>query len=346
MKKNNLFARIMDKDWKIVEHARIFYIISAAIIVLGLIIGLILGPRLGIDFQGGYVIEAQFSNGTLTDENRMEKAQEIIDKLEAIEDDEGNKYGIVVTEDPSFQGTGDERTIRIRFKAVGTDDYMTTAMVDIEEKLQKAVESETSPFAVQIKSGGSTSAMISGELVLNAFLAIIAASICMLIYVIFRFELASGIFAVVALLHDVAVMFVAMLLFRIEFNSTFIAAIVTIIGYSINNTLVIFDRIRENQKDPRYALHTSTQLVNLSLKETFTRTMFTSLTTLVTISALAILGVPAIRIFAIPIIVGLIAGTYSSFCISTSLWANWKDKVNVFRGRPADKKVDSKSLKA
>lgn len=181
-------------------------------------------------------------------------------------------------------------------------------------------------YSGQAKKGDSISATISGELLTNAILAISLAIVLMLVYIAFRFEVSSGLSAIVALIHDLLIMFSFMAIFHIEISSTFIAALITILGYSINNTIIVFDRIRENKKSLYYKNSTATFVANQSIKETLMRSVNTSITTLLTITMVAIIGVSAIRVFALPIIVGLLAGTFSSIFISPSVWAMWKDR--------------------
>ena len=176
-------------------------------------------------------------------------------------------------------------------------------------------------------------------LIKNAVTSVLIAAALMLMYIAWRFDFHSGLAAVLALLHDVAVMLAFMVILRdwIEMNSSFIAAALTIVGYSINDTIVIFDRIRENVKlKPEL---TRVELVNLSVRESLGRTIMTSITTLVTILALYILGVAAIKEFALPIIVGVIAGTWSSNLISGYLWA-WLEEKFPRKEKQADEDDD------
>lgn len=145
----------------------------------------------------------------------------------------------------------------------------------------------------------------------------------MLVYIALRFDFASGLAAVIGLLHDVLIMIAFMVILRsvIQMNSSFIAAMLTIVGYSINNTIVIFDRIRENNKKPAYAGMMREEVVSISVRESLGRTINTTLTTLVTIVTLYILGVDTIREFSLPIIVGILAGAYSANMINGYVWA-------------------------
>ena len=155
----------------------------------------------------------------------------------------------------------------------------------------------------------------------NAFWSVLLASALMLVYIAFRFDFNSGVAAVFGLLHDVLIMLSFMVLLRsvIQMNSSFIAAMLTIVGYSINNTIVIFDRIRENaRKTPSVP---RVDVVNQSIRECLGRTINTTLTTLITIVSLYVLGVDSIKEFALPIIIGILSGVYSANMINGYVWA-------------------------
>ena len=157
-------------------------------------------------------------------------------------------------------------------------------------------------------------------------ISVLLAAVLMLIYIAIRFDFNSGLSAVFGLLHDVLMMLSFMVIFSsvIQMNSSFIAAALTIVGYSINNTIVIFDRIRENAKKmPNVARE---EVTNISIKESLGRTICTTVTTLITIVALCILGVASIREFALPIIVGILSGVYSANMINGYVWAFLEEK--------------------
>ena len=137
-----------------------------------------------------------------------------------------------------------------------------------------------------------------------------------------------------------------MAIFHIEIGSSFIAALITILGYSINNTIIVFDRIRENQKSLYHKNSTATFIANESIRETLMRSINTSITTLLTIAMVAIIGVPSIRVFALPIIAGLLAGTYSSIFISPSVWAMWKDRKRKSPKSEKESKGEKKAVVA
>ena len=173
----------------------------------------------------------------------------------------------------------------------------------------------------------------------DAVVAVVIATICMLVYIWFRFKnIRFATSAVLALCHDVLVVAACYSLFKWSVGSTFIACMLTIVGYSINATIVIFDRIRENLKlfGNRKDL---AEVVNLSITQTFTRSINTSLTTFIMVFVLFIMGVSSIREFALPLMVGLICGTYSSVCLSGSVWYVLNKKRMEKNAKPAGKKA-------
>mgnify|MGYP000724316864 CR=1 FL=1 len=198
--------------------------------------------------------------------------------------------------------------------------------LDEREKLATAMEDN---FGVQENDITSTniSSTISSEMRSDAIVAVIIATICMLLYIWFRFkDIRFATSAVLALLHDVLVVVGFYAIARISVGNTFIACMLTIVGYSINATIVIFDRIRE---ELRYKTRTTdlAEVVNKSITQTLTRSIYTSLTTFVMVAVLFVLGVSSIREFALPLMVGIIAGAYSSVCITGALWYVMKTKL-------------------
>ena len=175
------------------------------------------------------------------------------------------------------------------------------------------------------------SAVAGKDLISNAVKALLIAFACMLVYIAIRFDFYSGVVALGALVHDVLIMCSFMVFFRGVFqaNSPFIAAVLTIVGYSINNTIIIFDRIRENAKKPGQTKMAKIDIVEMSVSATLSRTVNTTITTMITLVCLFIFGVDSIREFAFPLIVGMVAGTYSSLLLSGQVWAAWVDKINA-----------------
>ena len=171
------------------------------------------------------------------------------------------------------------------------------------------------------------SSTISSEMRNDAILAVIIATACMLLYIWFRFkDVRFAASAVIALLHDVLVVLAFYAVARISVGSTFIACMLTIVGYSINATIVIFDRIRENLGTAKKNADLA-EIANVSVTQTLSRSIFTSLTTFFMVAALFALGVTSIREFALPLMVGILCGTYSSICLAGSLWYLFRTKI-------------------
>ena len=159
----------------------------------------------------------------------------------------------------------------------------------------------------------------------------------MLVYIWFRFEFHFGVTAVAALLLDVGVMIAMVAILRLQVNSSFIAAILTIVGYAINDTIVVFDRVRENMRTITRKDMTRAELADLSVRETLPRTINTTVTTLITIVTLYIMGVSSIKEFALPIIVGLLSGVYSANMINGYVWAFLEEKRKARKAAPKTK---------
>ena len=170
------------------------------------------------------------------------------------------------------------------------------------------------------------SSTISAETRTGAVIAVLVAALCMLVYIWFRFkDIRFGASSVAALLHDVLVVLAFYAISRISVGGTFIACMLTIVGYSINATIVIFDRIRENLKSG--SRENLEEVVNRSITQTLSRSIFTSLTTFITIAALYVLGVSSIKEFALPLMVGIVCGAYSSVCLAGAMWYILRTKV-------------------
>ena len=280
--------------------------ISAGIMVLALLLSLFgMGINVGIDFSGG--MSMQYTMGEAVTQSDIEGVLNGI----GLKD-----YAV------SVQGTGKD-SINIRIKAID-EDGVQGVQASITEALQAKY-----PNAAIYGDVNYVGPVAGATLLRNAFL-------CMLIYIAIRFDFNSGAAAVLGLVHDVLIMLSFMVILRsfVQMNSSFIAAMLTIVGYSINNTIIIFDRIRENARK----MPSSTprvDVVNRSIKECLGRTINTTLTTLVTIVCLYIFGVSSIREFALPIIVGIISGVYSANMINGYVWAFLEEKKRAKKAAKA-----------
>ncbi len=289
-----------------VGKRKVFFIISVVLIVCGPVAMMINGRGEGTALN--YSLE--FSGGTTTNVTFNEEMD--IKRI----DSEVTPLVESVTGDKNVQPT----------KVVGTNQVMIkTRSLSLDERqaLNQALVDE---FGVDesLISAESISATVSSEMRKDAVVAVIVATIFMLLYIWFRFkDIRFAGSAVMALLHDVLVVLTFYAVARVSVGNTFIACMLTIVGYSINATIVIFDRIREN-------LHGRTEnleeIVNNSVTETLTRSIYTSVTTFIMVAILFIMGVSSIREFAAPLMVGIICGAYSSICVTGALWLVFKKK--------------------
>ena len=292
------------------NHSKVCLIISAAIICVALVLTIFgHGVNLGIDFEGGLSMQYDLKQAIAKGD-----VEAVLDGMNI------QSYTVTV------QGSGDNEA-NIRIKDVAQDDI---------QNIQAAFETgirEKYPDAEVVGDVNYVGPVAGATLVKNAVLSVLIAAVLMLIYIAIRFDLNSGLSAVFGLIHVVLIMLSFMVIFRavIQMNSSFIAAALTIVGYSINNTIVIFDRIRENAK--KLPTTAKEEVANLSVKESLGRTVLTTLTTLITIVALCILGVPSIREFALPIIVGILSGVYSANLINPYIWAALEEKRQARKAR-------------
>ncbi len=292
------------------KNRKVWFAVSAAVIVSGIAgmayHGATSGKifNYGIEFAGGTSTTVDFGKEYTIEE--IEK--EIIPMVSTI------------TKDSAIQATTVDESTNIVLKT-------RTLSLEEREALNAMLVKEFGVKESTITSQ-SISSTVSNEMRTDAIVAVIVACFFMLIYIRIRFkDLRFAASAIMALIHDVLVVLAAYALIRITVGNTLIACVLTVVGYSINNTIVVFDRIRENmltlkQETPA----TLYEVANVSLTQTLTRSIYTSFTTVVMVVLLFILGVPAIKEFALPLLVGMLAGTYSSLLIATQLWYTMKGK--------------------
>lgn len=281
-----------------VKHHRKFFAFSVVIIIAGMIVLGIFRLNLGIDFSSGTRLEIM--------------AKEPL--TEAVIKDELKEVGLS-TDDIVLSGEKKEIGVA-RFK----ESFSQDKIAEVKEHFAKTYGSEPNINTV--------SPVIGKELAKNAMYALIIASIGIVLYVTIRFEIYMALGAIISLLHDAFLIVAFFSLTRLEVDITFIAAVLTIIGYSINDTIVTFDRMRENMAKKR-KIKTEKELediVNGSLRQTLTRSVNTVLTVVIAVIALLLFGSESIRNFSIALLVGLVSGTYSSLFIAAQLWLVWKKK--------------------
>lgn len=192
------------------------------------------------------------------------------------------------------------------------------------EKINAITEALTAKYgSAELKNRDVVSPSTGKELARSAVWMSVLASLAILVYITFRFEFVSGVVAVLTLLQTILILCGIYSVLGIAIDTNFIAAILTVLGYAINDTIVVFDRIRENTRHAKK--QTYAEIANNSVNQTIHRSINTSVTTLLTIGMVYIMGVTSIKVFSLPIIIGILIGTYSSICIAAPLWATWRD---------------------
>lgn len=291
-----------------VENLYKYLIISGVVIVIGIVVACIFGVEMDINFKGG----TRFTY-TYTGEIDMAEVQSLAeDTLQA---------QVTVTQSTGM--TGDDA--RLVITLVGDQSVTTETQQALTDGLTEAYPDNN----IALGDSNTVSPTIAGSFFAKSIFAVGLSALLVVIYVGFRFRKIGGIsaacMALLALVHDCIIAFVACVIFRLEIDANFIAVIVTIFGYSLNNTIVIYDRVRENRRlQPGLQI---AELVNNSINETMSRSLFTTITTFIAVATVAVVaeifGLTTLRSFAIPMAVGLVAGCYSSMCLAGPLWVRW-----------------------
>ncbi|HSI66860.1 MAG TPA: protein translocase subunit SecDF [Planococcus sp. (in: firmicutes)] len=295
------------------KHRNKFFMLSLALIVAGMTVLGIFKLNLGIDFDGGTRVEIN-SESALTQE-------EISSYLEGI----GLPTSDVVI-------SGDDSSIGV---ARYTDDFSQNQIIELQNDVQETYGS--------VPNISTVSPQVGIELARNALMALAYAAVGIIIYVAFRFEWRMGVASIVALVHDAFFIIAIFSLLRLEVDITFIAAVLTIVGYSINDTIVTFDRIRENMRKLKIieSFEQLERVVNTSLRQTLGRSVKTVMTVVLVVLSLLLFGAPSITNFSIALLIGLIAGTYSSIFIAAQVWLVLK-KFELRKKGPID--IEKKEL--
>lgn len=272
---------------------------SMLLTVVAIVAWAIMGLNFGIDFRGGTTIRTEATQPV--DVGAYRSALEGLDLGD-----------VAVTEvfDPSF--AADQHVAQLRIAPVdGVESVTPEIIAEVEARLQVLDPSITFP------SVESVGPKVSGELIWKAITAMVAASLGIAVYIWMRFEWQYALGGIIALIHDIFITIGVFAIFQLKFDLTIIAALLTILGYSINDTVVVFDRLRENLQ--KYKTMPLRDVMNLSVNETLSRTLMTSVTTLVALGAMLVFGGDVIRGFAFAIFLGVILGTYSSVFVAKNL---------------------------
>lgn len=310
----------MKKEFDFIGKRKIFFAIPIVIAVITIITALVLGVPVDIEFKGGTMLTYSYT-GEL-DTSAMQKTVEDL-----------NLGTVGITSGSAF-GT-DLETVQISFSS---DEGLTA---EVQAGVTDALVAAYPDNALELVNSQDVNPSSGFSFFLKCFVAVIFSFILLVIYIAFRFKniggWSAGVFAIVALFHDVFMVFASFVFMRLPIDANFMAVILTILGYSINSTIVMFDRVRENRKlyGKKYTIP---ELVNASINQTLGRSIKTTITTGVAVLAMCVValacGVESIVSFVFPMFVGLVAGAYSSIFISGSLWALWKTRP----GAEKDKK--------
>ena len=343
------------------KNLKWFFIAPLVIILVGIILLCTVGFNLGIDFTGGsnmtiFIDEKGAYSETKLDADKdakiiKKKIQDVLNKhdlkittlqsttidAEDLGISKGSAIIVKYQNDNSLE-TEEIEAIndQIRLELLKAFGYITEADGDVD--VGNIGEFDK---AVLVQNGGVTTASASAELMMKSFIALLVAVALILIYIAIRFEFTSGLAAILALFHDILVTASVVLICRIQVNVAFIAALITILGYSINNTIIIFDRMRDKTKIAKNSNEKIDNkiIANNAVKETMLRSILTGITTFIMIFMITVIGVADIREFAFPIMVGILAGFYSSVFMTPGLWAI------AYRPRKRKKKNNSSGKK-
>ena len=306
-------------NFHFVKYARYAAVLSVILCVASIVACFVPGLNMGIDFRGGASLEMSKPAGQTID---FEEVRSAVNGLD---------LGDVQVQGIARRDTNidDSSTAIVRFQVPEGSDQ--TAVVNRVESAITQATGEVTYSGVSV-----VGSKVSGELLQSGLLALGSAIVLMFLYIWFRFEPQFGFGAVAGLLHDVILTFGLIVLFKLEFSLTMVAAILTVIGYSMNDTVVVFDRLRENLR--KYKTMPLRDVIDLSLNETLSRTIITGVTAVMVLAALAVFGGEALFGFSIALMFGIIIGTYSSIYVGAPIILLW----GVKRGGAAD---DAKPIK-
>lgn len=306
----------MNKVIDFVGKKKIFFGISLSILFIGLICNVIFGAKLDIQFSGGTMIKFSYTGDVNVKELEDYLQNETVDQ-------------VTFSQSKDLMNSTDKiQSYAISVQFSGTDAIKK----ELQETLVKSLQSKYPDNNFKVVESSSVESTMGFMFFMKSLTAIAIASVLMVLYVTIRFKkisgLSAGVMALIALFHDVSVIYFLYIIFRMPLDSNFIAVVLMILGYSLNDTIVIYDRVREVRKlmGPKAS---STEVFNISCSKVLKRTIFTSVTTLVAITTVyvvaTVFNIDSVKSFALPMIAGVISGCYSSICIAGPLWVMWQD---------------------
>ncbi|MEG1964848.1 MAG: protein translocase subunit SecF [Oscillospiraceae bacterium] len=302
------------KMYNFTGQRKIYFSISTLILVACIVCSFVFGIRLDIQFKGGSIITYNYQ-GSIDQSAFKADVESIL----------GEKVNIQSTKNAITDADNLVVTLAAA-KGLSSEKQL---------ELQKTIGEKYAENKIETLSLSVVDPVIGKEFLVKCIVAILFASLLMIVYIGFRFKaiggFSAGTMAVIALLHDIMVVFATFVILRIPLNDSFIAVVLTILGYSLNDTIVIYDRVRENKN--LYGNHYTTgELVNLSITQSLSRSIATTVTTMMSMVVVCVLAyiynVNSILTFAFPMIIGMISGVYSSICIAGPLWVMWQERKN------------------
>lgn len=300
---------------KFYQHRKIYIGISLAIFAVGMICNLIFGTELDIDFRGGALVEYSYT-GTID--------QETVDQ--AIADALGQPVTVTITDGLTDAEGNSTNTLTISLS--GSDGISLDDQQAIDDQLAAAYPDST----FEMIQSSSVPPTMGSMFFAKCLVAVGLAAVLLVVYVAFRFRkiggMSAGVMSLVALFHDVLMVYFTFVIFGFPLDDNFIAVVLTILGYSLNNTIVVYDRVRENRRllGPKAGYE---ELVDTSINQTLTRSINTSLCTFLAIAVVFIVGLvfnlSSVTTFALPMMIGIVTGCYSSVCLAGPLYVMWQN---------------------
>lgn len=300
---------------KFYQHRKIFFGISLGLFAIGLIFNLIFGTELDINFRGGALIEYSYTG---------EVEQEVVDQ--AVEDAIGRTVSVTLTDGIGGASSQGENSLTISL--AGSDGISLDEQKAIAENLSKSYPD----IEFSLMQSSSVPPTMGAQFFAKCLVAVALAAVLLVIYVALRFRkiggMSAGVMAVIALIHDVLMVYFTFIIFRFPIDDNFIAVVLTILGYSLNDTIVVYDRVRENRRilGPKVGYE---DLLDTSINQTLTRSINTSVCTFLAVAVVfvvgSIYGLTSVTTFALPMMIGIITGCYSSVCLAGPMYVMWQN---------------------
>lgn len=309
------------------KNRKIYFSISLALIAVGLICNIFMGVNLDIQFRGGAIVKYSYT-GTIDTDAVADVSEEV----------SGDSVDVRIYE--NVQNDGEAAVNHVSISFVGNQSIS----LENQKKIQESLSAKYPDAGFELVESSSVNPTMGQQFFAKCLIAVAVTFLLLIIYVALRFKkiggASAGVMAIIALLHDVSIIYFVFVIFRLPINDSFIAVVLTILGYSLNNTIVVYDRVRENRKlmGPKASVE---ELVDASINQTLTRSINTSLCTFVAIAAVYVVGViyglESVSLFALPMMIGVAVGCYSSVCLAGPLYVMWQNHKSKKRQAAAEK---------